>query len=222
MNEKLLCFFLMAYLATGHSEHLVERYDGSSLMELHQVVQTAVAPVLPDYDALSVIWRIDHKVPAAVFSTEGGGRLNSSKGWRGPDFVRDDWGCVGCETANHWANSVPIWEGVADPALTDPDEEVTRKLGHQQHLCCPAQIINRHLAEAKQNKNSLYLSVSVNDLQSFREWSVNSNFYSDKRNCFLLSHLRKTTVKTNVWCCKLVLKKNVKKKIGVQKSVSPY
>lgn len=45
----------MAYLATGHSEHLVERYDGSSLMELHQVVQTAVAPVLPDYDALSVI-----------------------------------------------------------------------------------------------------------------------------------------------------------------------
>lgn len=138
-------FFLMAYLATGHSEHLFERYDGSSLMELHQVVQTAMAPVLPDYDALSVIWRIDHKVSAAVFSTEGGGRLNSSKGWRGPDFVRHDWGCVGCEKANHCANSVPIWEGVADPALTDPDEEVTRRLGHQQHLCRPAQIINRHL-----------------------------------------------------------------------------
>lgn len=55
LSRLVVVFFLMAYLATGHSEHLVERYDGSSLMELHQVVQTAVAPVLPDYDALSVI-----------------------------------------------------------------------------------------------------------------------------------------------------------------------
>lgn len=45
----------IAYLTTGHSEHLVEGYDGSSLMELHQVVQTAVTLVLPDYDELSVV-----------------------------------------------------------------------------------------------------------------------------------------------------------------------
>lgn len=47
--------FLIAYLTTGHSEHLVERYDGSPLMELHQLVQTAVSLVLPNDDALSVI-----------------------------------------------------------------------------------------------------------------------------------------------------------------------
>lgn len=46
---------LTAYLTTGHSEHLVERSDGSPLMELHQVVQAAVTLVLPDDDALSVI-----------------------------------------------------------------------------------------------------------------------------------------------------------------------
>lgn len=35
-------------------------------------------------------------------------------------------------------------------------------------------MINRDLARAKQNKNSLHLSVSVNDLQSFSEWLVQS------------------------------------------------
>lgn len=42
-------------------------------MELHQVVETAVALVLPDDDALSVIRRVDHKVSAAVVSADGGG-----------------------------------------------------------------------------------------------------------------------------------------------------
>lgn len=70
----------VAHLTAGHSEHLVEGRDGGPLVELHQVVQTAVAPVLADDDALSVVGRVDHEVAAAVLGAAGGDTLGSRPG----------------------------------------------------------------------------------------------------------------------------------------------
>lgn len=118
--------------------------------------------------------------------------------------------------------AVPIRQGVADPALADPYEEVTRRLGHQQRLGRPAQIINRPLATATQNTN-LYMWVSVNDLQYFREWPGMwpgcSKFQSGKRKwVFFFIPPKGSCSQNKCFCCKLVKKNQKHKYIIVQKS----
>lgn len=101
-------------------------------MELHQVVKTEVTLVLPDDDALAVIGHVDHIVSAALVRTARGSTLDSR--------------AVVCRMPRPRftvQTAVPVRQGVADPALADPDEEVTGRLGHQQRLSRPARIIDK-------------------------------------------------------------------------------
>ena len=61
----------LPHLSTSNSEHLSERQDGTSTMEVHEVLQEAVTPALPDYDVFAVLQCVNHEMSAAVLSTEG-------------------------------------------------------------------------------------------------------------------------------------------------------
>lgn len=58
------------HLSASNSQHLSERYYGIPTMEVHQVLQTLVTPVLPYYDVLIVFQCINHKMSAAVLNAE--------------------------------------------------------------------------------------------------------------------------------------------------------
>lgn len=64
------------HLSTSEGQHLTERHDGSSAMEVHKVLQKPVPPVLPYYHIMAVLQWIDHEMSAAVVSTEGSASKN--------------------------------------------------------------------------------------------------------------------------------------------------
>lgn len=59
------------YLSTGDGQHFTVGEDGSVAMEVHQVLQKPVMPLLPHYDVVAVLRHIDHEMSAAVLSSDG-------------------------------------------------------------------------------------------------------------------------------------------------------
>lgn len=90
-NESTCVWF--SHLSTSYSQDLIEGHDGIPAMKLHQVLQTAVPPVLPHYHVLASHQGVDHKMSAAFVCSEGGATpKRKSKPCRTLTLL--DWVCV--------------------------------------------------------------------------------------------------------------------------------
>lgn len=96
-------------------------------MKVHQVLQRPVTPLLPHDDVTAVLHHVYHEMSAVVLTSDG----QRGEGW--------DSGSLSCERNRRFSGGLPIRERVTGPALTDSDEEVAPRLGHQQFLCSPAE-----------------------------------------------------------------------------------